>query len=335
MWRHLMFVIAILSATAGYSDCRGPSAFDRLPAETRAALHAQADQSPHASGLLWKIEKNGHTSYLVGTLHFPDTRLSDIRDRLAPQMTSTDRLFLEMTLEAEAAFQARLSSDPSLYMITEGPSLIDLLGDDNWEEVKLKLNALGLPGFAVSRYQPWFLGLTLAVPPCAMQSLKDGGLGLDRRLEQVALTEQMDTQSLDTVEGLISIFTADPLDVQVALMKDAIEAGLLGQETDAATIIDLYFQEQVQLIWEHEEHKALAQAHTHGAAYEVVASQMDEVEQELVTKRNLAWLEILAPALAEGSATIAVGALHLPGDTGLLALLEAAGFTVTRLPLIP
>jgi uncharacterized protein YbaP (TraB family) len=35
------------------------------------------------------------------------------------------------------------------------------------------------------------------------------------------------------------------------------------------------------------------------------------------------------PHLAEGKAFIAVGALHLPGKNGLVALLRGAGYTVS------
>ena len=35
------------------------------------------------------------------------------------------------------------------------------------------------------------------------------------------------------------------------------------------------------------------------------------------------------PALDSGNAFIAVGALHLPGDEGVVALLQDAGYTLT------
>ena len=45
--------------------------------------------------------------------------------------------------------------------------------------------------------------------------------------------------------------------------------------------------------------------------------------------RNLGMRESAVAHLSEGGAFIAVGALHLPGRHGLVALLREAGYTVT------
>ncbi|MBI3774645.1 MAG: TraB/GumN family protein [Gammaproteobacteria bacterium] len=52
---------------------------------------------------------------------------------------------------------------------------------------------------------------------------------------------------------------------------------------------------------------------------------------ELIDARNLRMLERMAPRLKEGKAFVAVGALHLPGDHGLLRLLEKAGYHVSAM----
>ena len=53
-------------------------------------------------------------------------------------------------------------------------------------------------------------------------------------------------------------------------------------------------------------------------------------EQILLVERNHAWIKTLAPAMAEESHFIAVGALHLPLEHGIIAGLQAQGFTVKR-----
>ncbi|WP_299352305.1 TraB/GumN family protein [uncultured Shimia sp.] len=335
MWRLIVCLIVTVSATAGWGNCTGPSTFDALPAADQMALKQSAEEVPHASGLLWQVEKNGVTSVLVGTLHFPDPRLNAIRTRVAPLMRETKNLFLEMTLADEGKFQKRLTSDSSLFLINEGPSLIDRLGEENWEQVTTALEPLGLPGFSVSRYQPWFLGLNLSTPLCVLQAAQSGRLGLDRRLEQEAVALGLPTRSLDTVDGIISALASDPLDVQVTQLEDAIEAGLLGQDPDPQTIIDLYFKEQTQLIWTYESFKARNTATQSGMDADKVIAHLQKVEQDLVTSRNHSWMTVLTEELARAPSTVAVGALHLPGENGLLSLLMAEGFTVSRLELTP
>jgi uncharacterized protein len=65
-------------------------------------------------------------------------------------------------------------------------------------------------------------------------------------------------------------------------------------------------------------------------------SSMDEksygdFEEIVVNARNKVMSERAGSILAEGSAFIAVGALHLPGEKGLVELFRKAGYTLTAL----
>jgi uncharacterized protein YbaP (TraB family) len=51
----------------------------------------------------------------------------------------------------------------------------------------------------------------------------------------------------------------------------------------------------------------------------------------LIDARNRAWMDVLVPQLELGGVFAAFGALHLPGETGVIELLRARGFEVTRL----
>lgn len=57
----------------------------------------------------------------------------------------------------------------------------------------------------------------------------------------------------------------------------------------------------------------------------------DEFQQRLVVDRNHRMAERMQPYLQQGKVFIAVGALHLPGEEGLLNLLEQQGYAVRRL----
>jgi uncharacterized protein YbaP (TraB family) len=50
----------------------------------------------------------------------------------------------------------------------------------------------------------------------------------------------------------------------------------------------------------------------------------------LIDDRNARMAQRLRPWLRHGGAFIAVGALHLPGEHGLLAVLSAQGLRLTR-----
>jgi uncharacterized protein YbaP (TraB family) len=52
-------------------------------------------------------------------------------------------------------------------------------------------------------------------------------------------------------------------------------------------------------------------------------------QDSLITKRNGVMFERSLPLLEKGAAFIAVGALHLPGESGLINSFAKAGYTVS------
>lgn len=58
------------------------------------------------------------------------------------------------------------------------------------------------------------------------------------------------------------------------------------------------------------------------------AADADLYERIMLIDRNIAWMPVLVPHLLNGKAVVNVGASHLPGKQGLIALLRAKGFTV-------
>ncbi|HEY7840695.1 MAG TPA: TraB/GumN family protein [Gammaproteobacteria bacterium] len=50
----------------------------------------------------------------------------------------------------------------------------------------------------------------------------------------------------------------------------------------------------------------------------------------LLTGRNRIMVERMLPLVESGDAFVAVGAMHLPGADGILALLRERGFTIER-----
>lgn len=53
----------------------------------------------------------------------------------------------------------------------------------------------------------------------------------------------------------------------------------------------------------------------------------------MVTGRNIAWMPKLKQYLDDGHAVIVVGAAHLPGENGLISLLQSNGYTVKTITL--
>nr|WP_235915898.1 TraB/GumN family protein [Thalassovita mangrovi] len=330
LWLILSFV---LFAHPAFAVCDGESGFWSLPEPKQQQLRDRANQKPFPEGILWQIEKNGVTSHIVGTMHLYDPRHDDTIARVNPLLDQAEQVFLEMSSDKEAVFQEDLTSNPDLFLLNEGPSLIDLLGEDSWNRLLPQLKSHGIPGFMAAKFQPWFLGITLAIPTCATRDLSQKKKGLDRMVETASEQRDLIIRSLDDVQGMIALLTQDPLEKQVEEMKWSLQFELSDVMSGGSDLADHYFREQTQLGWDYLTYRAVSHYGEKPEDRDRILSLLDEFLVTLVDKRNASWVETLAQELARTPSFVAVGALHLPGENGVLALLERQGFTITRLPL--
>ncbi|GAA6181376.1 TraB/GumN family protein [Shimia sp. NS0008-38b] len=327
----LLFLISFSSSVA--ANCSGPNLFEQRPEAERTALIKKAQKTPFAEGLLWQIEKNEVTSYIIGTFHVHLPEHAAMVDRVRGLSPRPEQLFLELTAEDQLAFQQHLVKHPELYLIQEGGSLIDRLGPKLWAGVVEQLKSRGLPPFMAAKYQPWFLGMTLMMPPCAMEIVKSGAKGLDVQIEKMAEDRDLPIHSLDTVESLLDILAGTPLEQQLDDLRWSLTLqGDLAAPEMIPAVIDMYLTEQVQLIWEVNNADFIEQSADYDDTARVV-EMLQEVEDQLLIRRNTTWVQTLVPALEQTPSLVAVGALHLPGEAGVLSQLKNAGFAITRLPL--
>ncbi|MDA5095191.1 TraB/GumN family protein [Aliiroseovarius sp. KMU-50] len=336
MQRLFSLALATLFALNGaaYALCTGANALDSLPASTRVAIQDRVDGIPYSEGLLWLAEKDQRSLVLIGTIHVPDPRLDTLLAQLQPHLASADKLFLELTSEEEQLFQSMMQRDPAKFLIMSGPGLDERLSPEAWSKLTdtlADLPHLGLPPEAASRLQPWFLGLLLAMPPCMFDSLAQGKLGLDRRIEKAAAQLDLPAGGLDDPQSLMDMFSDHPLDEQI----EDMEAGIMLMDHDPSSIVALvesYFDGNFQIGWE----VSLQQGRDVAAKTGRTAwldAEIAEMEYQMLTVRNQLWLEELTQENQPARAVIAVGAAHMPGESGLLNLLAQDGWNISSIAL--
>jgi uncharacterized protein YbaP (TraB family) len=99
-------------------------------------------------------------------------------------------------------------------------------------------------------------------------------------------------------------------------------------EDQIETMKLLYLQQRTAAIWELAIHLTTKFA-ADGESEKILAA-LGQFQKELVVKRNTVMAERALPHLEKGNLFIGVGALHLPGKTGLVALLRNAGYQLSR-----
>ncbi|SFN27193.1 hypothetical protein SAMN05216224_103269 [Thioclava dalianensis] len=307
------------------AQCTGTNLFDAMPASERTRLTLAAHSAPFAQGLLFEARKDGMMITLAGTYHLPDPRHAKLSRKVADALKGAKQLLVEAGPKEEARLQEAMTSDPKL-MFSSGPTLPELLSPEDWARTKDALSAHGMPAFLAAKMRPAFVAMTLSLPPCAVREMGSGEMGLDKVLMQDAKTEGVPVHALEPWDTVFALFNAISQRESLEMLRAAVIGAPLADDM-GVTMADLYFRGEPRLIWE----LARAQAIDGGMSAKEVDAQMKLSEDLLMVGRNRNWLPEIEAAAKAGPVVVAVGALHLSGKAGLLALLRADGWKISRL----
>ena len=261
-------------------------------------------KDPLKKPLLWKVEKDGNTSYLLGTIHVgvdPTSRLPD---------------FVWQKLDEKPIFAMETDlSDASKLDIkrSDGTTLKDELGPDYWKKLE---DAIGVKeAGAMLPMKPMIPATLLSLRGLPKTAPMDGVL-LGRATnahKQIVYLEALEVQSkmLDkwmNARALKELL--DDLPASEKHLKELLDAYVGG---DDARMVKLAAEER---------DRSIAKGRT--------AAEFDEEMDDMLYKRNASWIEPIEKLHAQGGGFIAVGAAHLVGPKSVLDLLEKKGFKVTR-----
>lgn len=308
-----------------FALCDDGSYLDRLTPIETAQLATFSDM-PFGRGTQWTLTRGDKTLTLVGTIHIHDARLSEVINGLRGTIETADLILLEATPEGEAQLQTTLQSDPTA-LFTQGATLPERLDGDTWLRLMAAANARGLPAPITAKMQPWYLSIILALPPCVLTETAQGKRGLDHLIMQSAIKADVPMQALEPYDTLIKIMQSGTADEQLDMLKLAIvdettQTDMLG------AMRELYFSQDIGSVIGL---SRIAATHTPGLDSQTAATLVREAEEQILTKRNAAWMPAITQASTEhDTVLVAVGAAHLVGNDGLLALLEAQGWTINR-----
>ena len=288
--------------------------------ETHRSIMEQAAATENSGALLWKVERAGRPpSHLFGTVHVTDERVvASPAARAALEQSKT--LALEVADLSPAANSAAMAKAAGLVMFTDGRKLDRMVSAEDFEKLKTSLAQAGLPTEATASFRPWIAYLILSVPDCERRKVRDGGLVLDMRLAEQAKARKIPVVGLETIEQQLASLAAVPEEQQLDMLRATLR--YIDRSDDLMeTMLQLYLRREMGAAW------PLQRVLARKAG--VAETTYSGLKKELVDDRNVRMRDAARPLLEEGGAFIAVGALHLPGDTGLVKLLREAGYTVT------
>lgn len=306
--------------------CDGQSLADTLTEDEARAVAAEVAATPYPEGLFWSATRGDRRIDLVGTMHIHDPRLAALRDRALPLLAEAEVLYVEATRAEEAEMEATILAEPERIFVMDGPTLPERLPEEEWQALAEAAEARMLPSFMAAKMRPWYLTVALAMPPCAMPDMVEGRLGLDHMLLDEAAAMTLETRALEPWETVLDLFADSPEEDQFAMLR--LSAGPPELQTQAfVAMLDGYFDGRIAEIWAM---SRIAGYRTPGLDPAEADALMAATEELLIASRNRAWIERLEAA-EETRIAVAVGALHLPGEDGLLRLLEERGWRIAPL----
>ncbi len=320
----LILVLGMLSsADAQEAACHGVNLVDEMKSENPDAYAkalAGAEKIPNAKGIFWKIEKPGvATSYLLGTMHVTDPRVLKMPPGADKALTDAGTIVIESNeiLDDKKAM-AGLLAKPELTMLPDGKTIEKLMKPEDLAVLDEGLKKRGVPLATVSRMQPWMLMSLVSLPACEL-ARKGNTAFLDKRIALDAAAEGKPVKGLETLAEQLTAMASIPTEMH---LKSLVETIKLGPKMNDVfeTMTQLYLTGEIGFTMPFL--KQVAPDGSDNAGYA-------EFEELIVTKRNHLMAERAAPILGEGNVFMAVGALHLPGEDGLVELLRKQGFTLT------
>ena len=200
-------------------------------------------------------------------------------------------------------------------MLGSDQSLEKLISPSTLALVNKALADLGPAGEMLKRFKPWLLAMTLE--QLEMQKAGyDASLGLDKHFYDRAQENSKSVQGLETAEYQISRFEGMTMEQQDHLLAETLKQ----METEKASITRLLDA------WKTGDAPAVEKI--------VLADLKSDpvLYQRLLVERNRNWLPKIDELFArKGRALVVVGAAHLVGPDGVVAMLRAKGYTVEQM----
>ena len=275
------------------------------------AFPAWARTQPFTQGLLWRVTRPGMpASHVFGTIHDAHERLAVLPSPVEAALGRSKSLMVEFLPDAYSRERFLEAA-----MFVDRQTLEGLIGAEDFARVLEQLAPIGLERDFVNKLKPWGVLLNLrAAKPAAAASV-------DAQVIERARARRLAIAQIEGVEEQIFTFDECPLDTQIALLRHS-----LGHRTElielSAQTVSAYLERDLAAIWQLREDFI--------ARYPEVAQHQALMTKRVLYDRSVVMAYRMQRELRRGNAFVAVGALHLHGSRGVLALLGEDGYRTTR-----
>ena len=267
-----------------------------------ATVMAQATEK----GLFWKLESpTGIISYLFGTMHTDDNRITHFSPSVIDAIKSVDTFIMETKQD---------NNDPSVLLMQDA-SLREMLTEQEIEQVRELADFHVMHLDAAMRMKPWLLAVVFDLPKPQTPFAQDNLL--------MSTSEDLskDIDGLESSKAHFGIMDDFSREEQLVMLRAVLKRTQEQKEADFERLMAAYLEGDSDKI------SALDEKITGGMLPKPIWAKM---KTKLLDERNVLMAERSIKAANEKPVFVAVGASHLAGKTGLIESFKKAGFKLSK-----
>lgn len=279
------------------------------PAEAADPYTPTAEEN----SLLWEISGNGleTPSYLFGTIHMIGKKDFFLTDAMKATFAKTQRVAFEIDMEEMSDFSTIMPLMMKTFM-ANGTTLRDLISEEEYTMVKNHFQEIGLPMMLLDRIKPMFLSAMTSGDMFSTENTPDAMVSYEMELMKMAQEQEKEIDGLETAEFQMSMFDSIPYDAQAKMLVESIKSNQSGDD-QFEEMVEMYKNQDIYRM------QSMLKDEDQGIA---------DYEDLLLAGRNRNWIPIMAEMMVQRPTFFAVGAGHLGGKAGVIALLRQKGYEV-------
>jgi hypothetical protein len=294
LYIHGMKWLYLLIPILAFQDCK---------TQTVARFPSNKDDNT----LLWEISRKDlpAPSYLFGTFHLMCKTDIHLSNNLRQALKNSGEVYFEMDMDDLSNTLGAL-----LFMkMKNDTTLKDLYTPEQYKKLDgFFRDTLHISMTLLQKMKPLFLQALLypKMMPCNTMS------GMEEALMALAQENKKEIKGFETIEFQASVFDSIPYQVQANELLKSIDS--LGEyKKEFQKTLAIYKSQRLSEIEN---------------MFTTSEFEVSDNQDLLLDKRNKNWVAQLRELLLHKSLFIAVGAGHLVGTNGLIALLRKEGYTL-------
>ncbi|WP_188207911.1 TraB/GumN family protein [Alkalibacillus aidingensis] len=271
-------------------------------------------------GFLWKVENEGTTVYLQGTIHVGPKDFYPLHEKIERAYDEADVIVPEIDMNnIDQGEMQEVQFELGMYQ--DGSTIGDHISDDLYQQLEETLTQFNMSVEMVEMYRPWLL--SSLIQQLMVQEL-GYVYGVDEYFLNQAMMDDKEVVALETVEQQLDVLSGASEEYEITMLEDTlVDLEEYGEEL--TTMFDIYREGNEEELLDY----LLVEVEDESEVDEEATAYMEALNDE----RNYGMVDKIDEFLQsedEQTYFVIVGALHLILEPHVVSLLDDLGYDVER-----